>query len=61
MKFVLNRLALTVLTLFLVSLITFAAFHIIPGDPAAAMLGIEATEARLAALRAEMNLDKSLP
>ncbi|MDR0760339.1 MAG: ABC transporter permease [Treponema sp.] len=61
MKFVIKRLLVTLLTLFLVSLITFAAFHIIPGDPAAVMLGIEATEAQLADLRAEMNLDKSLP
>ncbi|MDR2246186.1 MAG: ABC transporter permease [Treponema sp.] len=61
MKFVAKRLLVTLLTLFLVSLITFAAFQIIPGDPAAVMLGIEATEARLADLRAEMNLDKSLP
>jgi ABC-type dipeptide/oligopeptide/nickel transport system permease component len=61
MKFVLNRLLITLLTLFLVSVITFAAFHIIPGDPAAVMLGIEATPGQLAGLRAEMNLDKSLP
>jgi ABC-type dipeptide/oligopeptide/nickel transport system permease component len=61
MKFVIKRLLVTVLTLFLVSVITFGAFHIIPGDPAAVMLGIEATEAQLADLRAEMNLDKSLP
>jgi ABC-type dipeptide/oligopeptide/nickel transport system permease component len=61
MKFIMNRLLTTLLTLFLVSIITFAAFHIIPGDPAAVMLGIEATDEQLAALRAEMNLDKSLP
>jgi ABC-type dipeptide/oligopeptide/nickel transport system permease component len=61
MKFVVKRLLITLLTLFLASVITFAAFHIIPGDPAAVTLGIEATEAQLAALRAEMNLDKSLP
>jgi ABC-type dipeptide/oligopeptide/nickel transport system permease component len=61
MKFVIKRLLITLLTLFLVSLVTFAAFHIIPGDPAAVMLGIEAAEEQLAALRAEMNLDKSLP
>ncbi|MDR0386663.1 MAG: ABC transporter permease [Treponema sp.] len=61
MKFVVRRLLITLPTLFLVSVITFAAFHIIPGDPAAVMLGIEATEAQLEALRAEMNLDKGLP
>jgi ABC-type dipeptide/oligopeptide/nickel transport system permease component len=61
MKFVIKRLLVTLLTLLLVSVITFAAFHIIPGDPAAVMLGIEATPEQLALLRAEMNLDKSLP
>jgi ABC-type dipeptide/oligopeptide/nickel transport system permease component len=61
MKFVIKRLLSTLLTLFLASLITFAAFHIIPGDPAAVMLGIEATDEQLADLRSEMNLDKSLP
>ncbi|MDR1930439.1 MAG: ABC transporter permease [Treponema sp.] len=61
MKFVIKRLLITLVTLFLVSVITFGAFHIIPGDPAAVMLGIEATDGQLAALRAEMNLDKSLP
>ncbi|MDR2071167.1 MAG: ABC transporter permease [Treponema sp.] len=61
MKFVVNRLLTTLLTLFLVSVITFTAFHVIPGDPAAVMLGLEATEGQLAALRAELNLDKSLP
>jgi ABC-type dipeptide/oligopeptide/nickel transport system permease component len=61
MKFVIKRLLVTLLTLFLVSVITFAAFHIIPGDPAAVMLGIEATDEQLALLRAEMNLDRSLP
>ncbi|MDR2741290.1 MAG: ABC transporter permease [Treponema sp.] len=61
MKFVIKRLLITLPTLFLVSVITFAAFHIIPGDPAAVMLGTEATDEQLADLRADMNLDKSLP
>jgi ABC-type dipeptide/oligopeptide/nickel transport system permease component len=61
MQFIVKRLLITLLTLFLVSLITFGAFKIIPGDPAAVMLGIEATADQLAAARAEMDLDKSLP
>jgi len=61
MKILGKRLLITLLTLFLVSVITFTAFHIIPGDPAAVMLGIEATSEQLAILRAEMDLDKSLP
>jgi ABC-type dipeptide/oligopeptide/nickel transport system permease component len=61
MRFLGRRLLITLLTLFLVSVITFAAFRAIPGDPAMVMLGIEATEDQAAALRAEMNLDRSPP
>jgi len=59
MAFVAKRLVITLLTLFLVSVLTFAAFRFIPGDAALVSLGIEAGEAQLKALRAEMGLDKS--
>ena len=42
----------------LVSFLTFAAFHIISGDPARAILGMNATETQLELLRHEMGLDK---
>ena len=61
MWFIGKRLAITFLTLFLVSFITFAAFHIIPGDAALLSLGIEATGEQIEALRSEMGLDRSLP
>ncbi|MDR3146672.1 MAG: ABC transporter permease [Treponema sp.] len=61
MRFIGRRLLITILTLFLVSLLTFAAFRFIPGDPAVLALGVEATAEQLAALRAEMGLDRSLP
>ncbi|MCL2373889.1 MAG: ABC transporter permease [Treponema sp.] len=61
MAFIGRRLAITVLTLFLVSLISFASFRLIPGDPALIALGIAATEEQLASLRAEMGLDRSFP
>jgi ABC-type dipeptide/oligopeptide/nickel transport system permease component len=54
-------LCITALTLFLVSLLTFAAFSLIPGDSALLSLGIEASDEQVAALRARMGLDKSLP
>ncbi|MDR3129962.1 MAG: ABC transporter permease [Treponema sp.] len=60
-KSVIKRLSLAVLTMLLASMLTFAAFNIIPGDPAAVMLGTEGTAEQLAELRAELNLDKSLP
>jgi peptide/nickel transport system permease protein len=45
----------------LVSFLTFAAFSLISGDTATAMLGTAATPERLAALRAELGLDRPLP
>jgi ABC-type dipeptide/oligopeptide/nickel transport system permease component len=43
----------------MVSVLTFAAFRLIPGDAALTSLGLEADEAQIEALRAEMGLDKS--
>ena len=42
----------------LVSFLAFAAFHIISGDPARAILGMNATETQLELLRHELGLDK---
>ena len=49
-----------VLTLFVVSLLVFAAFSIIPGDAARVMLGPDATDAQVQLLRSQMGLDKPL-
>jgi peptide/nickel transport system permease protein len=57
-RLVLRRLALALLTLWLVSLLVFAATLALPGDAAQAILGREATPARLAALRDQLNLDE---
>jgi ABC-type dipeptide/oligopeptide/nickel transport system permease component len=56
-----KRFSITLLTLFLVSLLTFLAFAVIPGDPALLALGIEAGEEQLEALRVELGLDRGLP
>ena len=61
MYYIIKRLFITILTLILVSLAAFAAFRLIPGDAALLALGIEATEEQVAALRAELGLDKSFP
>ena len=42
----------------LVSFLAFAAFHIISGDPARAILGMNATEKQLEMMRHELGLDK---
>ena len=53
-----RRLLLSVLTLFIVSLVVFAGVELLPGDLASAFLGREATPTRLASLRAELGLDR---
>jgi len=58
--FFVRRLIQTVIVLVLVSLIAFSLMHIIPGDPALIMLGNEATQAQIDALRQELWLDRPL-
>jgi peptide/nickel transport system permease protein len=59
-KMILRRIALGLLTLWLVSLVVFAAVIALPGDAATAILGKEATPARVAALREQLHLNESL-
>jgi peptide/nickel transport system permease protein len=47
--------------LFIVSILTFLMIHMLPGDPAVAILGRYADQAQLEALRNEMGLYDSLP
>lgn len=60
MKYVLKKILSCLITLFIVSLLVFVAFALIPGDPALSKLGTNATEASLAAMRHQMGLDKPL-
>jgi peptide/nickel transport system permease protein len=59
-KMIWRRLALGVLTLWLISLVVFAAVLALPGDAATAILGKEATPDRVAALRDQLNLHDSV-
>ncbi|MGH7376381.1 MAG: ABC transporter permease [Candidatus Methylomirabilales bacterium] len=43
-----------------ISLLVFGFIHLIPGDPAVAMLGERATPERVAAVRAQLGLDEPL-
>lgn len=52
-----NRLIIGCITLICASIIVFAALEIIPGDPAQLMLGINATDETLNALREQMGLN----
>ena len=57
---VVSRLLGAVPTLLLVSLITFAILHLIPGDPAVVMAGLSATPEDVARIRADLGLDQPL-
>jgi len=50
----------TIPTLFGISLLVFGFLHLIPGDPALAILGERATEESVARVRAALGLDKPL-
>ena len=56
--FIARRILLGVVTLFLVSIVVFAATQTLPGDTARAILGRTATPDSLAALRKQLNLDE---
>jgi peptide/nickel transport system permease protein len=56
--FVLRRILLGLLTLFLISVIVFAATQALPSDPARAILGRNATPDALVALRKQLHLDR---
>ena len=58
LQFILKRIFLLLVTMILVSFLTFLAFELVSGDPARTMLGTEATAEQLSALRQELGLDK---
>ena len=61
LRYLLKRLLLLLITMLLVSFLTFLAFELVSGDPARTMLGTEATEAQVAALQRQLGLDKPFP
>ena len=60
MKYVLKKFITMLITVLLVSLFVFLAFSLIPGDPAVAKLGTQATPEKVAALREQMGLNRPL-
>ena len=60
MGYILSRLISLVVSLAAASVVIFAAVEVVPGDPAAFMLGLNASEDTIAALRAELGLDGSV-
>ncbi len=60
-KYILKRLLTLIPVLFVVSVVIFFLIHLVPGDPAAVMLGDKATAAQVEALRHSLGLDLPLP
>ncbi|PVH27935.1 ABC transporter permease [Pararhodobacter oceanensis] len=60
-RYTIGRLTSLILSLVVASVVIFAVVEVIPGDPAAYMLGVNARPDTVAALRAELGLDVSLP
>ena len=60
MQYAIRKLAGLVITLLIVSVLVFLAFDLIPGDPARQMLGTEASEELVSAMREEMGLNRPL-
>ena len=56
LRYALSRLASLAASLLAASLVIFAVIEIVPGDPAAFMLGLNASEETVAALRRELGL-----
>ena len=60
MKYIGKKVLSSIVTLLIVSFLVFFAFGIIPGDPATAKLGTQATPEKVSALREEMGLNRPL-
>jgi peptide/nickel transport system permease protein len=59
-RLIARRLLFGLLTLFLVSVVIFAATEILPGNAARAVLGRDATQAALTAMEKKLHLDRPL-
>lgn len=56
--YLLKRIGIGIVTLFVASIVVFSVLEILPGDPARLMLGFNATEDAVAVLRQQMGLDQ---
>lgn len=58
LKYIGKRLLATIPTLFVVSIVIFLVVYLIPGGPASAMLGLEATPEQVAELNSSLGFDR---
>ena len=57
-KYILNKLIQALVVLLLITFLSYLIMELIPGDAVSYMLGLEATQEAIDAMRAELNLDK---
>jgi peptide/nickel transport system permease protein len=60
-RYIVQRVFFIIPVALFVCFITFMIIHLVPGDPASALLGEEATPQTVAALRHQLGLDQPLP
>ena len=60
MKFILKKIGTLIITLVIISFLSFLAFSLIPGDAAVSNLGMDADEAAVEALREELGLNRPI-
>jgi len=58
--YIVRRVLLSIIVLLLITILTFSLLHIMPGDPATIMLGIDVSPEQIDALRKELWLDRPL-
>ena len=59
-RYLAQRLLFSLVTLFLVASFVFVIVRVIPGDPAQVMLGDQASQEALVALRSKLGLDQPI-
>jgi len=61
MKYIARRLLAALVTLWLVTLVTFLVLRVIPGNPAAVIVGTEGSAEAMAAIETRLGLNQPLP
>ena len=61
LEYLIQRIAISTVTLAMISIIVFTGVRMIPGDPARVLAGTEADEAGLADIRQKYGLNDPIP